>query len=425
MKYSQLIIVILIFFGCNNEPKQPEISVDDSASLSQKITPPIGTQSDQPDEGFVLGKPMARALALVTTPDSTRITPNGDTILYFSETKTQTGTTQYTFSYKVPRVEIRAKGTTPIPPVDPEPPVVGVKFLTLPTSAPLDLSGKSNQVIENLRFVNTNDVAIKMYNGANNIIIRNCFFNGGVKELVELENASNITIENCLFAKGTAGVYALGSKNVKVINCQFVNMKIRRSSTGAFQGRGVFVQWNACSDVQVINCKGENFAGESDAEDMISFFKTSNGVVSGNMFRGCGTATTSTSGGGIIAGDNGGDNVVLQNNTLMTPGNYGMAIAGGTNMKILNNKIYSERNPVSNNPLYVWAQSGVSCTNVTVTGNRVYWIDKNGGRNNGWNAGNCSNTIFNYPTNITLAEMNVPAHLITMVTPAELLTIRK
>lgn len=305
------------------------------------------------------------------------------------------------------------------------PPVPGkVDYLNLPVSGAMDLSGRSNVVVENKQFVNT-DIAIKMYSGANNIVIRNCFFNGSAKELVELENANNITIENCLFARGYAGVYSVGSRNVKVINCQFVNMRIRRSSTGDFQGRGVFVQWNACSDVQVINCKGENFAGESDAEDMISFFKTSNGLVSGNVFRGCGTATTSNSGGGIIAGDNGGDNVVLENNTLMTPGNYGMAIAGGTNMKILNNKIYSDKNPVSNNPLYVWNQSGLPMVNITVIGNRVNWTDKNGNKNNGWNAGNGTNIIFQAPTSITIAEMNVPAHLIDFVTPAELLTIRK
>jgi parallel beta-helix repeat protein len=426
MKYTfKVLLIILIILGCNNEPKQPEIEVGDSSSLSKKIAPPLGTQNAQTDEGLVLGKPMARALAMAiaTTPDSMKILSNGDTVLYFSETKTQTGTTSYTFSYKVPRLEIRTKGTTPTP--VPDPPVIGVKYLTLPISGPLDLSGKSNQIVENKRFVNTPGVSIKLYSGANNIIIRNCFFNGAAGEIVELENASNITIENCVFAKGLAGVYAVGSRNIKIINCQFVNMRIRRTSTGGFAGRGVFAQFNSCSDIEMSGCKGENFAGESDAEDMVSFFKSSNGIVRNNIFRGCGTSTTSTSGGGIIAGDNGGDNVLLESNTLMTPGNYGMAIAGGTNMKILNNKIYSERNPVSNNPLYVWSQAGATCANITVKGNRVYWIDKNGARNNGWDAKNCSNTIFETPTNITLSEMNVPSHLITFVTEAELLTIRK
>lgn len=304
------------------------------------------------------------------------------------------------------------------------PPIPGkVDYLNLPVSAALDLSGRSNVVVENKRFVNT-DIAIKMYSGANNITIRNCFFNGSAKELVELENANNITIENCLFAKGYSGVYSVGSRNIKIINCQFINMRIKYVN-GSFSGKGQFVQMNSCSDIEISGCKGENFAGESDAEDMISFYRSSNGVIRNNMFRGCGTAETSNSGGGIIMGDNGGDNVLAENNTLLTPGNYGMAVAGGTNMRILNNKIYSDRNPVSNNPLYVWNQSGVAMANITVKGNRVNWTDKNGSKNNGWNAGNGTNIVFDAPTTISLAEMNVPAHLIDFVTPAELLTIRK
>lgn len=314
---------------------------------------------------------------------------------------------------------------------DPVPVPGKVNYMTLPLSGPLDYSGRSNQIIENKRITNAGDVAVKLYNGANNIIIRNCFFDGGVKELVELENASNITIENCLFARGLAGVYAVASRNIIIRNCQFINMRIRRKSDGSFDGRGVFIQMNSSSDIQITDIKGENFAGESDAEDMISFFKSSNGLVKNVMVRGCATSTTSTSGGGIIIGDNGGDNVTVDGATLLTPGQYGCAVAGGTNMKLLNLKIYSEKNAVSNNPLYVWNQNRdssnnlIPMANITVRGNRVHWIDKNGAVNNGWNAGNGTNIIFESPTDITLAEMNVPAHLIDFVTPTELLTIRK
>lgn len=306
--------------------------------------------------------------------------------------------------------------------VNPAVPPTG--YLNLPASGPLDLSGRSNLIIEGMSFKNITGVAIKLYGGANNITIRNCLFDGATGVIIELENATNITVENCILANGWSGVYALGSTGIKVINNQFVNMRIRRKSDGSFNGLGNFMQFNSCSDIQVLNNKGENFP-EADPEDMISFFQSSNGLVKGNIFRGNPTSTWSTSGGGIIAGDYGGRNVTLEDNTLMTPGNYGMAIAGGDNMKVLNNKIFSARNAISNNPLYVWAQQGAACSNITVTGNRVSWIDKNGSVNNGWNAGNCSNTIFQSPTSITIAEMNVPAHLIDKVTPTELLTIRQ
>jgi parallel beta-helix repeat protein len=301
------------------------------------------------------------------------------------------------------------------------PPAGKIDYMNLPIVGAQDFSGKSNILFENKRIVNA-DISIKMYNGANNITIRNCFFDGAAKELVELENAKNITIENCLFAKGFAGVYAVGSSNIIIRNCQFVNMKIRWIN-GNFSGRGVFTQFNGCNTVEVSGCKGENFA-EADPEDMVSMYKTSNAVIKNNMFRGNPQSNWSASGGGIIGGDNGGDNIVIEGNSLMTPGNYGVALAGGSNSKILNNKIYSERNAVSNNPLYTWGQ-GVPLSNITVSGNKVYWIDKNGSVNRGWNAGG-TNVNYNPAENgsLTLAELNMPAHLIDFVTPAELLKIR-
>jgi len=380
MKYAiKILSIILVLFSCNSEPKKEE--------------------------------PAQKQMAFGAVAPEISYMPNGDTVVWTQTTKT--------FSYPVWTKTIKPKATT----TTPVPVPTGTKYLSLAVSGPLDYSGKSNVIIENKRITNASGVALKLYSGANNITIRNCFFDGATGELVELENATNITIENCLFARGLAGVYAVGSKGIIIRNCQFVNMRARYVN-GGFAGRGVFAQFNSCSDMQVIDCKGENFQNESDPEDMISFFSSSNGVVKNNIFRGGGP---STSGGGIIMGDNGGNNVVAENNTLMNPGQYGMAIAGGTNMKILNNKIYSEKLPWSNNPLYVWAQGnqvGIS-NNATITGNRVNWTDKNGSINNGWNAGNIANTVWQAPTTITLAEMNMPAHLITFVTEAELLTIRK
>lgn len=311
----------------------------------------------------------------------------------------------------------------PAPTPTPAPtPVTG--YLALPLSGPLDLSGKTNIVIEGKRFRNTEGACIKLHSGANNITIRNCFFDGSTDEAIDIENASNITIENCLFARVVTGVYAVGSKGIKVRNNQFVNVRMR-----SIGGRGQFVQLNKCSGEGnlVENNQGENFPGESDPEDLVSIHASSGTaqspiIIRGNMFRGGGP---STSGGGIIAGDYGGGYVLMENNTLLNPGQYGMSIAGGHDIKIINNKIYSKQFPWSNNPLYVWAQQGAACSNNYVSGNYVYWIDKTGSANNGWDAGNCPGTVYDPNKSITEAELNVPTHLITFVTPVELLTIRK
>lgn len=310
------------------------------------------------------------------------------------------------------------------------PPTPAGKYLSLPTSSGKTINGQNNVVIENLQFKDIQGNGISIGGGSTNITIRNCFFNKGTEEAIEIENASNITIENCLFNGVTTGVYALSASTIKINNNQFVNVRMRIINGGE-AGRGQFVQFNGVGGEgnEIMNNKGENFLGESNPEDMISIFNSSGTAtspikISGNMFRGGGP---SSSGGGIIAGDNGGGWVIMENNTLLNPGQYGMAIAGGHDIIIRNNKVFANRSAFSNNPLYVWKQSDPACTNHTVTGNFVTWIDKDGANNKGWNAGNCTNTTYNPNDNkpITLAEMNVPVHLIDKITPAELLTIRK
>lgn len=304
------------------------------------------------------------------------------------------------------------------------PPTTKINYLVLEVVGPQDFSGKSGVRFENKRIRNAPGVGIKMYNGANDIIIRNCFFDGSlgelVGELVETENAYNITIENCLFARGLTGVYNVGSKGIKIINCQFVNMRVTPSWS-----RGQFVQFNSTSDSLVENCKGENFAGESNPEDMVSNFGgSSNNIIRNNIFRGGGP---SDSGGGIMLGDNGGSNNLAEGNTLVNPGRYGIAIAGGMNNRIINNKIFSVQKAWSADPLYVWAQGNQigNSSGGAVTGNKGSWVDKYGSKATGWYHGNIPNVTWQPLSDMALSEAGVPSHLIDFVTPEQLLTIRK
>lgn len=297
------------------------------------------------------------------------------------------------------------------------PPTGKVDYLKLPAFTG---SVKDDIVISRVFISNPTAVGLNLV-GRRNIKLIECYFGFTYEEGISFENSNGLSVERCLFNNNAGAIYTLNSSNINVIDSQFLNTWMRRTGGSA---RGQFVQVQGSNDIIISGNKGENFQGESNPEDIISFHSSSNGVCKNNMFRGGGP---SSSGGGIICGDNGGNNVVLEYNTLLNPGQYGTAIAGGTNMKILNNKIYSEQKPWSNNPLYVWAQGnqiGIS-SNATVKDNRVHWVDRNGAINNGWNAGNISNTAWEDPTSITLAEMNVPDHLIDFVTPAELLTIRK
>ncbi len=298
-----------------------------------------------------------------------------------------------------------------------------INYLTLDHSEPMHVSNQSDVVIENVRFENIDGIAINI-TGSNNITVRNCFFNKATEEAINIEGSANITVENCLINGVTTGIYAMQSKTIIIRNNQFVNVRQR-----SYGGRGQFVQFNGVSgDGNVIeNNRGENFLDESNPEDLISMFNSSGTAESpisirNNMFRGGGP---SSSGGGIMTGDYGGSYQIVENNTLLDPGQYGIASAGGNNISLINNKIYAKQQPFTNNPLYVWAQAGASCSDIYVMGNRVNWIDKNGEKNGGWDSESCSNTSFEYPSTISLEEMNVPEHLITMVTSEELLEIRK
>src|SRR5687768_1325871 len=210
-------------------------------------------------------------------------------------------------------------------------------YLTLPAGSSRIINGQSNLIIENLSFKNPLGDIIQIFN-SNNITIRNCYFGASLGEAISIEGSSNITIENCFFSNNRTGVYAVSSSGIKVNNNQFINVH------GPFP-RGQYVQFNGVSGVgnSVIGNKGECFKGESYPEDLVNMFNSSGTsgspiTISGNQFRGGGP---SLSGGGILGGDYGGNWVRVENNLLVDPGNYGIAAAGGNNITLNANKVYS------------------------------------------------------------------------------------
>lgn len=300
------------------------------------------------------------------------------------------------------------------------------KYLSLPLSVPKVISGQANVVIENVRFENT--IGVSLYiSGCSNVTIRNCFFNKSAQECIVIENSSNVRAENNLFNGATCGVYATTSTGIKVINNQFVNMRMRADNSS----RGQFVQFNTVTGAgnEISGNKGENFPGESNPEDMISLFKSSGTAASpilvrNNKGRGGGP---SLSGGGIVAGDYGGDYIIIESNELVNPGNYGVAIVGGHYNVLNNNRVYSDFHSYNNAGVIIWAQGGATGSNVTYTNNHINWPYKGGGQNNLFNSGNMGSVVdtgnvYNEPLAVMLP--NFPAHLIDFVTPEELLKLR-
>ncbi|MFA7065811.1 MAG: right-handed parallel beta-helix repeat-containing protein [Dysgonamonadaceae bacterium] len=260
---------------------------------------------------------------------------------------------------------------------------------TYKKSGPIELVNKSNIVIEGLEFEDS------------------------IKRSITLWSCSNITIKNCKFknVKTNHAIMAENSTNISVIDCSFEdvyaafqgdkckgNIKFEHNDVKNVIG-DLYISRRDVQAAQLRQCNGpgnsisynviENIEGESSPDDNINLFG-SNGTpespirIANNWIRGGGP---SLSGGGIMLADYGGSYQIAENNIVVNPGQYGMAIAGGQNITIKNNKIYSKRRPVTNVGLYAnnWTEalSGKSY-NITVENNDINWTHRDGYLHNSW-----------------------------------------
>ena len=284
---------------------------------------------------------------------------------------------------------------------------------TYTTSAPITWNGISNQTISKLQITNTSGNCITL-NNCSNITIEYCKLGPSKNEGVYLSNCTNITIINCTLANVESGVYAASSSGVKftyndVQNVQGPFPKGQMCQFDKVSGAGNSISYNV----------SENISGQSNPEDCISLYKTNGTAASpvlivGNWIRGGGP---STSGGGIMTGDAGGSYITVQDNILVNPGQYGIAVASGTNIIVSNNKIYGKAQAFTNVGLYVWNQYATACSSITCMNNQVNFYYKAGTVNNTYNPGNCG-TVTGWSTNTfptTLNESILPTKIIARV----------
>jgi hypothetical protein len=275
------------------------------------------------------------------------------------------------------------------------------------------IDGKKDVVIRNVRVSNPKGFCIQIKNGAQNILIENseigpCQWGPGIDVIgsynikvrnsyihdttgnsIQTYNASGVDVYNNRLERGASGVYAVSSTKVTVVRNRFLNVK------GPLP-RGQFVQFNGVTGtLNRINCNvGENVMGQSSPEDAISLYRSAGDPtdpiqVVGNKIKGGGP---STSGSGIMTGDNSGGHVLIKDNILVDPGNVGIGISGGHHIQALNNLIYARQQPFTSVGLYVWnwySSYDPNCYAHTVKGNIVNWTDKKGLKNPNWDGGNC------------------------------------
>jgi len=256
---------------------------------------------------------------------------------------------------------------TPKPTPTPTPPSTNpwsVAFGTRPASGPISLTNCHDLVISNKTFRDL---------GANVIAIR-------------LDTCTNVTIRAVDFINVAEGVYARNSTNITIVDARYSNILGPHQRDG--HNRGNFVQFDGVSGGLIDHNKGKG----GDTEDIVSLYRTSGVTVEDNQFEG--TNWTSTSGSGIAIGDGGGSNNIARRNKLLNPGQVGIYIAGGTNNRIDSNVIYGAARTASNVGMYVWNQSGGTCSGAAVTNNHVRWWKANGTFSPWWAGSGCGTLTY-------------------------------
>ncbi len=251
-----------------------------------------------------------------------------------------------------------------------------------PSSGPVEISGESGVVIENLHISNPDGDCVVVTNSSN-VTIRNSTIGPCGDEAVYLSDVDGAVVEGNYITGTGNGVLVHRSDSVRVDGNAFVDAGRNFVQFDKVNGAGSSISGN----------RGQNELGGTNAEDLISLY-LSNGTASspirvvGNHLRNGGP---SDSGSGIMLGDGGGSYQFVEGNVLVDPGQVGIGVASGTNMTVRGNLIYSSALPWSNVGLYVWNQYGSACDNVEVSGNQVNWTNAGGYSNAWWSGGGCGN----------------------------------
>ncbi len=213
-----------------------------------------------------------------------------------------------------------------------------------PTS-PISLSGVSGQTISGKFIGNISGIGITL-NNCHDMIITGMKISHTGRNAINLNNCYNITITHCEIDSVQSGLYAVKCTGGIVFNYNDV-----KNIQGPFP-QAQMAQFDNCSgasnSISYNTC--DNQTGKSSTEDLISMWMSTGTaaspiMINGNKLRGGGP---SGSGGGIMLGDGGGGYQSASNNILVDPGQYGIAVSGGTNNVLQNNQIYGRSQSFTN-----------------------------------------------------------------------------
>lgn len=259
---------------------------------------------------------------------------------------------------------------------------------TYTPSSRIEINGRKNFIIDGKEIKSVKNHCITLW-ACHNVIIRNCKFGPSSAFVgIYLCDCSNVKITNCIFEDVATALLAQGCSG----NIKFENNEVKNVNSKKLRNYGSMVLFNEVRGVGNSICYNicENIAGESYPGDIISLYK-SNGTsespikVCNNWIRGGGPADW---GGGIMLGDCGGSYFLVENNILVDPGQYGIAVASGHHITVRYNKIYARRQEFCNVGLYAWNQTETECHDLTIAHNEINYTSKTGDRGILWFAEN-------------------------------------
>lgn len=288
---------------------------------------------------------------------------------------------------------------------------VGPRVTSFLSSGPIVVN--SGDIVRGLWVTRTSGTGpcITIANGATNWVIEDCKIGPnsdaadtgtGISGL----NNSNGTINNNLFDDIASSFYAVTCTGGIKFHHNY-NTRIRGPNFASGGARGQMVQFNACTGPNnkiMYNISDQTSPGYLNGpEDHINLYASTGTagspiLVKYNKLRGGGP---SPSGGGIVAGDHAGAYVTIDSNILINPGQYGVAVSGGNNHQLLNNKVFGQAFPWSNIGMFIWVYQNPAlppepaCFANIITGNRVNWVNSSGAANNFWDPGTCTGTTNN------------------------------
>ena len=242
--------------------------------------------------------------------------------------------------------------------------------------------------------------SISQSNGSN-FAISGVFFNQPTSaEYLALQNYVNVSITDCDFDTFPVAIGS-GRRCIYLLSCSGT-LTIQRCRARLVPHN--FLQMDKSHMAGTVS-QNRIRGTTSNSEDLVSVFQsggvdaTHRLVITDNHLDGNDPTTgtpnyTSGSGSGIqigdVAQDAGTGFVDCTLNTMLNPGQDGIGIAGGNDVKIDGNQIFSIQTPTSNVGLSIWMNGGaLLCQNMESSNNRINWKNSAGANNSFFNGGNC------------------------------------